>query len=350
MPLLQTQATASARGYGLNLKLPSLYIEDMFSTSLYTGTGATRAVTNSIDLSSNGGLVWIKQRSGIQDHTIFDTARGINNYLRSNSAGAQNPGGAYTDLLTAYNTTGFSLGADASTAGFVNGSGSTYVSWTFKKQPKFFDIVTYTGSGSNRTVAHNLGSVPGCIMIKRTDTTSSWAVYHQSLTNNQYLVLNTTANAATGTTWWNSTTPSSTVFSLGTATDVNASGGTYVAYVFAHNGGGFGANNAENGISCGTFTTDFQGVANVNLSYEPQWIVIKQIDGTTKNWLTFDNVRGIPSGAGDKYLSPNLTDAEVNPATNWIDVSSTGFNTIANAFTVTQNSFVYIAIRRGPMR
>jgi hypothetical protein len=347
MPLIQTQGAASVRSYGENLKTGAMvYIEDVFSTYLYTGTGATQTITNGIDLSTKGGLVWIKQRSGTQDHTIFDTSRGVNNYLRSNSTGAQNPGGAYTDLLTAYNTTGFSLGADASTAGFVNASGSTYVSWSFEKQPKFFDIVTYTGNGANRTIAHNLGSVPGCIFVKRTDTTANWQVYHRSLTNTQYLVLNSDAVAATGATRWNSTTPTSSVFSLGTDTTVNASGGTYVAYIFAHDAGGFGNAGTDNVISCGSFVTDGSGNATVTLGYEPQWVLIKEsVAAASYGWILLDNMRGWSMSASDNVLYANLTNAEStfgggNP-------TATGF---VSPTLVASSTYIYIAIRRGPMK
>jgi len=122
MPLISTEGAASAQGFGFLQKsnvIPN-YIEDVFSTYLYTGTGAIQTINNGIDLSGKGGLCWIKQRSGTQDHTVFDTIRGTNTYIRTNSTGANNPGGVYTDLLTSFNTNGFTLGADASTAGFVN--------------------------------------------------------------------------------------------------------------------------------------------------------------------------------------------------------------------------------------
>ncbi len=323
-----------------------VYVEDVFSTWLYTGTGATQTITNGVDLAGEGGLVWIKQRSGSQDHTLFDTARGVNNYLRSNTTGAQNSGGTYTDLLTAFNASGFSLGADASTAGFVNGSGSSYVSWTFRKQPKFFDVVTYTGNGSNRTIAHNLGSVPGCIIVKRTDTTADWAIYHRSLANTEYLVLNTTAASVTNATWWNSTTPTSTVFSLGTAVNVNASGGTYVAYLFAHDAGGFGLSGTENVISCGSFTTDAGGNASVTLGYEPQLVLVKN-SSTTGSWNLYDIMRGADVSGSTGAIYPNFSSAEGGGGEYQLGINATGFTIgpgTAAAFTA-----VYIAIRRGPM-
>jgi hypothetical protein len=352
MPLLETKGAASAQGFGLTLSTTvANYIEEVFSTYLYTGTGATLSINNGIDLSTKGGQVWIKQRSGTQDHTIFDTARGVNNYLRSNSTGAQNPGGTYSDLLTAFNTTGFSLGADASTAGFVNGSGSTYVSWTFREQPKFFDVVTYTGNGvSGRTVAHNLGSVPGCMIIKRLDSTSNWPTYHRSLSSpqNNAVLLNLT-NAALGAGFWTAN-PTDTVFSLSSDADVNVNGGSYVAYLFAHDAGGFGLTGTDNVISCGSYVGS--GVASppkvVTLGYEPQWIMIKSTTNAY-DWVITDTMRGMSQTSGT-YLVPNTSAAEVvqNPTAT---PTATGFElNNSHPYFNSNDTYIYIAIRRGPMK
>jgi len=318
------------------------YIEDMFSTYLYTGNGTTQTITNSIDLATYGGLVWQKDRTtGSTDGVVCDTARGVNAFLRTSGTYASvNNGG--TDAVYAYNSNGFSTG---STNGFnINLSGDATVSWTFRKQPKFFDVVTYTGTGSNTTIAHSLGSVPGSIIVKRTDTTAAWAVYHRSLANTQYLVLNSTAAAATGATWWNSTTPTSSVFSLGTDATVNASGGTYVAYLFAHDAGGFGLAGTDNVISCGTFTTDGSGLATVTLGYEPQWTLQKRTDATG-NWFISDVMREMTVSTAAQLLRPNLSSAESAGGT--ISPTATGFTVSGyNASSTT----IYIAIRRGPMK
>ena len=136
-----------------------------------------------------------------------------------------------TAINWTFNSNGFSQ--NNSFNGY-NASGSSYCAWTFRKQPKFFDVVTYTGTGSNTTISHNLGSVPGCIIVKRTDVSGyDWRVYHRSLTSAEYSIqLNATTAEGSGPTIWNSTAPTSTVFSVGTNASVNASGGTYVAYLF----------------------------------------------------------------------------------------------------------------------
>jgi hypothetical protein len=317
------------------------YIEDVFSTWLYTGNGSTQTITNGIDLSGRGGLVWMKGRSGATDHALYDTSRGATFDLGSNLTTAQT---TQSTGLTAFSSSGFSIGALAK----INTNAATYTSWAFREQAKFFDVVTYTGNGSNRTIAHNLGSVPGCIMVKRTDTTGAWAVYHRSLANTEYLVLNTTAAKATGATYWNSTTATSTNFSLGTATDVNASGGTYIAYLFAHDAGGFGLAGTDNVISCGTFTTDASGNATINVGYEPQWVLIKSTTAGAglASWILVDTMRGFfASGNNDKWLYANTTNAEIT--LNTPAINSTGFSVSGMGVTI---NYVYIAIRRGPMR
>ena len=179
---------------------------------------------------TEGGLTWIRRRNQATDHYLYDTASGATKYLASNDNMAQQTDNA---TLTAFNNNGFSLG----TNGGVNGNGNDFVGWNFRKAPGFFDVVTYTGNGSNRTIAHSLSSVPGMIFIKRTNDASDWIVYHQALDSSpeDYLLnLNTTAvKASAASTYFQSTAPTSSVFSLGSHANVNGNGETYVAYVFA---------------------------------------------------------------------------------------------------------------------
>jgi hypothetical protein len=341
MPLQATSGAASYDAFGGGVPVVIPYIEDVFQTWLYAGTGAALTITNGIDLSGKGGLVWFKNRNTFDIHALFDSSRSLSSLLRTNGPNAA----ATVTTNLAFNTTGFSLN---NSSGFDNNSGDPYVSWTFREQAKFFDVVTWTGDGANRTIAHALGSVPGCIIVKRTDASADWAVYHRSLANTQYLGLNTADAVVTGATRWNSTTPTSTVFSIGTDATVNASGGTYVAYVFAHNAGGFGLAGTDNVISCGSFTTDGSGVASVSLGYEPQWITIKA-SSTSGNWTTIDTMRGFTATSGSSNnsarLFPNLANSEgVNDTAS---PNATGFTTIGLTGSTT---FIYIAIRRGPMK
>jgi hypothetical protein len=317
------------------------FVEDVFSTTLYSGTGAAQTITNGVDLSGKGGLVWIKSRTDAQNHRLVDTIRGATKSIRSSQALTEQ---TEVSGLTSFSSTGFSLGSDIA---YNQASPSTFASWTFREQPKFFDVVTYTGTGSATTIAHNLGSVPGCIIVKRTDTTADWQCYHRSLANTQYLVLNSTAAVDTGATRWNSTTPTSTVFSIGTDTTVNASGGTYIAYIYAHDAGGFGLTGTDNVISCGSS----DGSA-VNLGWEPQWLLYRS-SNFTDDWHIIDNMRGAAVGAPTyatwANLNANSSAAETsvtgsagNPNVRF---TSTGFILGAIA-----GDAIYIAIRRGPMK
>jgi len=317
---------------------PPPYIEDVFSTYLYTGTGATQTITNNIDLSTKGGLVWCKARSSAENNFLFDTVRGATFRLVSNSTLDQRES---PDSLTAFTSSGFTLGGGAT----INQNGITNVSWTFRKQPKFFDVQTFTAaSGSfSATFSHNLGSVPGCVIFKSTTNTTNWYVWHRSLASTDGLYLNTTgAVDPIGANWLTAT--STTVSINGSLPIDNA---TYVAYLFAHNAGGFGATETENVISCGSLTTDSSGNGSVTLGYEPQWVLIKRTDDASQ-WYLGDNMRGMPvSGAGAR-LFPNLSNAE-STSTSWIRPNATGFTLDPGMFAVATN-LIYIAIRRGPMK
>jgi len=346
MPLQATSGAASYDAFGGGVPAaPPTYIEDVFSTFLYTGNGSTQTITNGIDLSTNGGLVWLKYRSGSAGsvyHHVYDSARGKSgnasfNYLYPN---VSDPQGTGAFGPTSFNTTGFSLND------YLNESTIPYVSWTWRKQSKFFDIQTWTGSGANRTISHALGSVPACIIVKRTDTAADWQVYHRSLANTEYLVLNSTAAKATGATRWNSTTPTSSVFSLGTDATVNASGGTYVAYIFAHDAGGFGLTGTDNVISCGSFTTDGGGVGSVTFGWEPQWLLMKDTSGADE-WILVDDMRGF--GASPSAASPTLFPNKSNSEGAYGDYYKTATTFTSAAFSAS-HTYIYIAIRRGPMK
>jgi len=327
------------------------YIESVFSTYLYTGTGANQTITNNIDLSTNGGLVWIKGRSGATNHILNDTARGLGpdskgNELSTNlDSAAFIPSAAQTASVTSFLSNGFTIGD----GGRVNTSSATYVSWTFRKQAKFFDVVTYTGTGSARTIAHNLGSVPGFMVVKRTDVSDQWYTYHTSLGALTAIPLNSNDAASAWTpvpTVWNSSAPTSTVFSVGTDSGVNANGGTYVAYLFAHNAGGFGLTGNDNVISCGSFTHNNTIDQEINLGWETQWLLLKTTSSGV-GWSISDIMRGSPTGANAQLLFANDSGAEF--AGQQCYPTSVGFKVRAGAY-LNGATIAYIAIRRGPMK
>ena len=336
MPLLDTQGNDSADAYGGGKAVVPNYIESVFSTYLYTGTGASLTITNNIDTSTYGGLTWIKSRSGATDHKLTDTVRGVTKALISDLTDAQTTD---TTGLTAFGATGFTVGANT----VYNNSAATYASWTFRKQPKFFDIVTYTGNGGTQTLSHNLQSTPGCIIVKATNDIESWIVWHNAFTSGQNLQLNTTGGGPYANGYF-ATLPTSTQFTLSNGGYVNGSGVTYVAYLFASNAGGFGLTGTDNVISCGTYTGS-GSVDTVTLGYEPQWVLLKNTNSTGP-WIILDNMRGM-SYTNNAELVPNTSDAETDPG-SYVRPTATGF-TVQPGFYGTGAPVIYIAIRRGPM-
>jgi len=349
MPLVQTRGAASAQGFGefAQAAVAANYIEDVFSTFLYEGTGATQTITNDIDLSGKGGLTWIKGRSGATGHRFTDTVRGATKSLASNSTDAE---ATESTGLTAFSSTGFTIGADAD----YNTSAATYCSWTFREQEKFFDIVTYTGNGvtTGRTINHNLGSAPGMMILKVIDLAGDdWYVYHRSIPTT-VLALNSTSSTAPttpATIFGNGSTtvaPTSTQVTIGGT--ANSNGYSYVLYLFAHDAGGFGTAGTDNVISCGSFTTDANGNATVNLGYEPQYLMYKS-SSAAGSWTILDTMRAFcATNQSSNRLAVQSTSAE--SAGLGGSPSATGFyGDDANYFAASNTTYIYMAIRR-PMK
>jgi len=330
----------------------SLYVEDVFSTYLYTGTGSAQTITNGIDLSGEGGLVWGKSRTQSTGawNWLVDTARGVDKVIWSNETNAQGTSASGRDV-TAFNTNGFSIGTNNQAT--LNTSTADYVSWTFRKAEKFFDVVTYTGNSTvGRTVAHSLGSVPGLIIVKTTNTAGwNWTVYHRSLGATKYVQLNTTAASVTTSAYWNNTEPTESVFTLGSNDGVNGTGFDYVAYLFASDAGGYGDDGSESIIKCGSYTGDGgAGTTEVNLGFEPQWILVKATSAAD-NWFIIDNMRGWATESNtsnDAVLLPNTSNAESTGG--YLDITATGFKTtLFSNVNVSGRTYAYVAIRR-PMK
>jgi hypothetical protein len=313
------------------------YVDDVFSTYLYAGNGSTQTITNGIDLDGEGGLVWIKPRSAAGDHNLMDTERGANYYFNTNGTAAS----AFNSIpLTPFNSDGFDLNVPYAD---WNASGRDYASWTFRKQPGFFDVVTYTGDAVvGRTVAHNLGSVPGMIIVKCTsESGQNWMVYHRSLGATKAVYLNLTNSQITQSAFWNNTAPTSTHFTVANSSVNNGDAKEYIAYLFAHDAQEFGTDSDESIIKCGSYTGTGSNPNNIDLGFEPQWLLLKA--NASASWLIFDNMRGVVTGGDDQFLSPNLSSAEAT--SSFIDFNSTGFNAAPG-----QNSngtqYLYMAIRR----
>lgn len=329
--LLQ-QGAAGGGGGGLP-------VEDVFSTDLYTGNSSTQTITNGIDLSGEGGLVWAKDRTAANAHVVVDTARGKDAFLSTRFTIAENT--SFTDTIASFNSDGFSLGAG--TWGGSNNSGNNFVAWTFRKAPRFFDVVTYTGNGvAGRTIPHNLGVEPGMIVVKRRDSSASWFIYHVSRPG-EFLILNNAdaASSAGAETIWGDdvshVSPTLTEFTIGSAPNVNGSGGTYVAYLFAHDTAAGGV------IQCGSYTGNGSTTGpTISLGWEPQWLLLRRTSGG--DWIIHDSARDT-SNPRTAFLEPNTSDAEANG--NDVDFTSSGFQLKSTSATVNAfgGTYAYVAIR-----
>jgi len=330
-----------------------LDIDEVFSTYLYTGDGTNRNIINGIDLSDEGGMVWVKNRDGGDAGIITDTARGVNKGLNPADTGAADTN---TNRINGFRSDGFSVGGSSRTNA-VNGD--NYASWTFRKAPKFFDVVTWTGTGSAQNISHSLGSVPGMILVCNTGSDANWGVYHRQLNNGTdrghwRIQLNTTSAQVNQSTFWNDTAPTDSVFTVGSNAATNDTNNTYVAYLFAHNDGDgeFGPDGDQDIIKCGSYTGNGSTDGPViDLGFEPQWFMWKRTDSSA-NWQIIDNMRGISYGEsipGDPTLAPNESYAE-NPDNNF-NLTATGLKCHSNNTTYNGagGTYAYVAIRRGPL-
>ena len=329
---------------------PNKFVENLFSCFVYDGTGSSQTITNGIDLDGSGGLVWTKRRDSTSGNGpwLNDTERGITKYITSaaNSAETDNSGS-----ISAVTSSGYTMG----TFSGWNASGGDYVSWTFRKQPKFFDVVTATADSSGSIlINHNLGTTPGFVMVKRTSSTGNWFCYHRSLSSplDQYLQLNTTGAVASFSGAFSNVTSTTFQSNLGFST-----GSEIVFYLFAHNNsdGGFGENGDQDVIKCGVYDGN-DGTQDINVGFEPQWLMIKNISNSS-NWVILDMMRNfiVDSSADSTTLRLNTTDNESSSSAGRIGPRPNGFGFISEAgndFNAVGSGYkyIYVAIRRGPMQ
>ena len=318
----------------------SVNVADVFSTYLYGGDAtANRSIVNGIDLAGEGGMTWIKVRSA-QWHRLYDTERGYTHQLSTNSTNAQ--GTSDATKFTSFNSDGFTVGTSQN-----NTSAEDFVSWTFRKAEKFFDVVTYTGTDATRTISHALKGPVGTIFVKCTSTNgTNWVVYHKNLLATQELYLNNSSAKSTNSRF--GVAPTDTVFTVtGSDPDINGNGLTYVAYLFADNT----AEDADNQmIKCGIYTGN--GSANgpvIDLGWEPQYLIVKSASHSDQ-WVVVDSMRGIVDGGADARLFPNLNNAE-DPY-DFTSVQAEGFKitTTASNYNTNGGTYIYMAIRAPMMK
>jgi hypothetical protein len=308
------------------MKVPTLGTS-VFQPVTYTGNGTSQSVTTGI----TGDLTYIKYRTDGGAATFFtDRLRGSSKILESNSSVAEDTSAQH---LTSFNQLGFSVGNN----GNVNASGGTFISETFKRAPSFFDEVCYTGTGSARTITHNLAAVPELMIVKNRSSNNSGVVYTASGGTGFYLRLFESSSSDSGNTsagtFWNNTTPTSSVFSVGTANNLNGSGLTYVAYLFATCAGV-----SKVGSYTGTGSTQ---TINCGFTGGARFVLIKKSTSTApdRDWYVWDTARGMVSGT-DPSLKLNTTAAEVN-ADN-IYTITTGFQIVSSSDYVNASGVTYI--------
>jgi hypothetical protein len=322
---------------------------DYFNSKLISGNGGTQSLTG---VGFKPDFTWIKSRSRVDPHSLTDIVRGVASQLDSSLTAVAT---THSDAITSFNSDGFSLGSQAD----VNRSGTTFASWnwlaggsqgssntagsinttyTSVNTTAGFSISKFTGTGSNATVGHGLGSVPKMIIIKDIGASSSWIVGHNSLGFTKNLFLQSTEASNTSSTIFQNTTPTSSVFSVGTSGHVNGSGNNYIAYCFAEKAGysKFGSYDG-NGNTNGNF---------IYTGFKPKFIIIKRTDNTAP-WVMLDTARADVANANvvDQVLYTNDSQAEFSSATRAVDLVSNGIKIRGDGGDINTNggSYIYMA-------
>lgn len=320
-----------------------------FDTTAYTANGGSQTITNSGSMQPD--FFWGKVRSTTSNNILINSIVGVSKYLYSNTTASEVTDANY---FTSFNSNGFSVGSN----NYSNGT--TMVAWQWKgggtgvsntagtisstvsaNTTSGFSIVTWTGNGSNSTIGHGLNSVPRMILVKnRTNGAADWRVYHASVGNTVFLKLNTTGATVTASTAWNNTTPTSSVFSVGTSADVNENTASMLAYCFAEvKGYSKIGSYTGNGSTDGTF---------IYTGFKPSWVLLKDTTTGGSGWEILDNKRNTYNVMGER-LYPNLSDA--GSTATVIDFLSNGFKLRTSADTwinTSGNTYIYAAFAENP--
>tara|TARA_B110000305_G_scaffold122282_1_gene136974 strand:- start:2690 stop:3730 length:1041 start_codon:yes stop_codon:yes gene_type:complete len=326
---------------------------DYFNTVLYTGTGSS----NTVDVGFEPNLTWIKNK-GTESHCLFDTVRTNGYYLKSDANSAEiNGSSGGSGLWSAFTSNGFTV----LNGNRTNDNGDSYVSWNWKAGTSFtndasatgigsidstgsvntdagFSIISYTGTASAATVAHGLGAVPKMIIVKTRGGSGDWSVYHSSLGNTKNLKLNTTAAQQTSASYWNNTTPTSSVFTINDEGNVNGSSVAMIAYCFANTSMSKFGSYTGNGNADGTF---------VYTGFKPAFVMVKQT--TARYWVMFDNKRD-GFNPTNRPLFPNASDQESDSVNYYHDILSNGFKWRTNVTIMNESggSYIYMCFAESP--
>ena len=331
---------------------------DYFNNNLHTGTGSTQQITTGLNMSANGGMVWNKLRSGSNNHIMWDTIRTATKSIYPDLTAAE---ATEATSLTAFTSTGWTGGGGGNT----NANGSTYVSWNWlagsshsgstnydgsitstvsANTTSGFSIVSYTGTGSNATVGHGLGSVPKMIIVKRRTTSGgSWVVYNANLSTgaSSYMYLQSTnAEGNNYTPYWNATNPTSSVFSIGTNAEVNNSGDTFIAYCFAEKTGF-----SKFGSYVGNASTDGSFLYT---GFKPAFLIFKRADASD-GWQMMDNKRSTFNVVASRFEA-DASSAEYT-SIDWLDFVSNGIKirNSSGGINASGGTYIYMAFAEAPL-
>jgi hypothetical protein len=327
-----------------NIDKPNEY----FNTVLYTGNGSTQSITG---VNFTPDLVWSKSRTEARGHNLNDVVRGSTKWLGSNDTSAEL---TIATGVTSFDSDGFSLGSSAD----FNNNTQNYVAWNFlasnttasntdgsitstvsANTTSGFSIVSWSGNATASTIGHSLGTAPSMIIAKNRNDATNWFVGHTSLGWTKYIVLNSTGAEVTDTVW-NDTTPTSSVFSVGTFNSINGSGDDMIAYCFAEKKGfsKFGSYTG-NGSTDGTF---------VYTGFKPAWIMIKQTN-TTGDWMVLDNKRDSDNGVRHQIYA-NTSGAESVEGSDRLDFLSNGIKhrSTGSRANGSGGTYIYMAFAENP--
>ena len=319
--------------------------EAYFRIKLYSGNGSDdRAIVfDTTDTTMQPDFLWIKNRDSAFSHALFDAVRGSSKMLTTQGGDAEQTN-ASSGGLTSFDANGFTTNAGSGSNPYrnTNESGDGYVAWCWKESATAgFDIVSYTGNGSARTISHSLSAKPHWIIVKnRSDDDNYWQVQHKSLGATKNMLLNDTIAVATVSTFWNDTEGTTSVFSVGTHDDTNENTDSIIAYLWSEKQGfsKFGSYLANNSAD-GNF---------IYLGFRPAFFMVKSASGgsaSARNWRIYDNKRANTNGTStvgiDEQIFPNTTSAEV-VNDNELDFCSNGVKIRCNDGGVNTSGETYI--------
>ncbi len=310
------------------LNLLSLYGSSstaLFSRTPYEGTGASNSIFTGVNNTAEGGLVLTKDTDSGGSNYLFDSVRGVENYLRTNTTGAEV---ADANSLTAFGGAGFTLGTGSN----YNNSGVDFLAFNWAEDPDYLDTVQYTGTAANLSVAHGLNSAPKLAIVKNMDTATDWAVWHPSIDiglDRYILELNTSDPRLLSSTAFQETAPDSTNLYVGANTLTNTLSDEHVAYLFAEKAG-----SSKFGAYAGNGST--QSVTGVG--FKPSVVLIKDVTGTDDWTLMWEN----SPGSSVTYIRLNTSDTPSN--TSNANITDDGFDFASGGFqNTTGRSYIYAA-------